>query len=99
MLYDKELLSAIKEELLECFDAEYNGKEIALNELRRYKNEFRNVEDYNIYRYGNIRPYYSQIRDLFVSKGIESIPKDDNETLCGLFCKYIRRATDELLKE
>lgn len=23
----------------------------------------------------------------------------DNETLCGLFCKYIRRATDELLKE
>ena len=97
MLYDKELLSAIKEELLECFDAEYNGKETALNELRRYKNEFRNVEDYNIYRYGNIRPYYSQIRDLFVSKGVESLPKD-NEILCN-FCKYIRRATDELLKE
>lgn len=95
MLYNKELLSAIKEELLECFNGE---KETALSELRRYKNEFRNVEDYNIYRYGNIRPYYSQIRDLFVSKGIENIP-EDNETLCSLFCKYIRRATDELLKE
>lgn len=92
-MYDRNLLNAIKEELLEICDT----KEESLNELKRYRKEFKYEKDYNIYQYGNIRPYYSQIRDLF--KAVKHPSPEDNQALCEIFKRYIRKATDELLTE
>lgn len=67
-----------------------------VNELRRYKKEFFSVPDYNYYRYGNILPYYSQIREFYKEHGFSA--NDDNELLCEHFCYHVGKAIDLLLE-
>ena len=88
----KELVNAIAEYILEDED-----KEEVIAELRRYKREFRNIPDYNYYRYGNILPYYSQIRDFYKEHGFAC--NDDNELLCEDFCYHVGKAIDKILEE
>jgi len=38
---------------------------LSLEDIKRYKEDFRYEIDYNIYSYGNIRIYYDDIRDLY----------------------------------
>ena len=92
MVYNDSLVKAIKEYIL----ADENEAEI-VNELRRYKREFFFCIGYNWYAYGNILPYYSQIRDFYEEHGIEA-SKDDS-VLQKHFEKHIQRAIDEILAE
>lgn len=88
----KELVDAIAKYILED-----ENKEEVIAELRRYKREFRNIPDYNYYRYGKILPYYSQIRDFYIE---HSFPcNDDNELLCEDFCYHVGKAIDKILEE
>ena len=87
----KELVDAIAEYILED-----ENKEEVIAELRRYKREFRNIPDYNYYRYGNILPYYSQIRDFYKQNGFSC--NDDNEIMCEHFCYHVGKAIDMLLQ-
>lgn len=86
------IVRAIKDYILEDVD-----KEETVSELRRYKKEFWNKPDYNWYRYGNILPYYSQIRDFYAEHGFEA--SDGNEVLCASFCKCVGKAIDLILEE
>lgn len=88
----KELVDAIAKYILEDED-----KEEVIAELKRYKKEFRNIPDYNYYRYGNILPYYSQIREFYGRHGFTC--NDDNELLCNDFCYHVGKAIDKILKE
>lgn len=90
--YNKTLVDAIKAYIL---DGE-NLEDIK-HELKRYKTEFKAEPDYNWYRYGNILPYYSQIRDFYSSLNIPC--SDDNEIMCNNFCKHVGRAIDLILCE
>lgn len=76
---------------------EDKNKEEVIEELKRYKKEFYNIPDYNYYRYGNILPYYSQIRDFYNKYGFAC--NEDNELLCEDFCIYVGKAIDKILKE
>jgi hypothetical protein len=67
----KELVDAIAKYILED-----ENKEEVIAELKRYKREFRLEPDYNWYRYGNILPYYSQIRDFYKEHGFTGNPND-----------------------
>lgn len=90
----RKLLDLLKHELLENLG---DNQEEALKEIIRYKDNFPHELDYNIYSYGNIRPYYSQIRDFF-----NSIPMKiscDNEVMCNRYKYYIRKAVRELIAE
>lgn len=87
-----EKVEAIAEYILEDED-----KEEVIAELKRYKKEFRNIPDYNYYRYGNILPYYSQIRDFYKAHGFAC--NDDNELLCEDFCYHVGKAIDKILEE
>lgn len=89
---NKEIVKAIKDYILEDVD-----KEETISELRRYKKEFWSEPDYNWYRYGNILPYYSQIRDFYAEHGFEA--SNDNEILCTSFCKCVGKAIDLILEE
>lgn len=89
---NKEIVKAIKDYILEDVD-----KEETVSELRRYKKEFWSVPDYNWYRYGNILPYYSQIRDFYAEHGFEA--SEDNEVLCTYFCRCVGKAIDLILEE
>lgn len=89
---NKEIVKAIKDYILADVD-----KEETVSELRRYKKEFRNEPDYNWYRYGNILPYYSQIRGFYAEHGVKV--SEDNEVLCSSFCKCVGKAIDLILEE
>lgn len=91
-MFNKNLVNAIKDYILEG-----ENKEELVFELRRYKRDFRNEPDYNYYRYGNILPYYSQIRDFMSKLGIGC--PDDNEVMCVYFCRHVGRAIDLILCE
>ena len=88
------LIEELKLELIENMGS---NKDEALNELARYKKEFFFFEDYNIYTYGNIRPYYSQIREFFAACKMK-VSKND-EVMLARYKYYIREAVNELLKE
>ena len=88
----KELVDAIANYILEDED-----KEEVINELKRYKNEFRNIPDYNWYRYGNILPYYWQIREFYKNHGF--LANENDCLMCEDFCYHVGKAIDKILKE
>ena len=88
----KELVDAIAKYILED-----ENKEEVIAELKRYKREFWSIPDYNWYRYGNILPYYSQIRDFYKEHGFTGNPND--VLLCEDFCYHVGRAIDKILEE
>lgn len=42
---------------------------VGIEDIKRYKNEFRYCNDYNIVEYGNLLIYYGDIRDLYIESG------------------------------
>lgn len=93
MRIDEKLLTAIKDYILED---EENPEEVK-NELKRYKTEFHNEKDYNWYKYGNILPYYSQIRDFYEKHSIP-VPESDS-VLQEHFEWHVGKAIDSILSE
>lgn len=89
---DKKLLTAIKDYILE----EENPEEVK-NELKRYKTAFHKEKDYNWYKYGNILPYYSQIRDFYLEHDIP-VPESDS-VLQEHFEYHVGKAIDLILSE
>ena len=92
MLVNNTLVKAIKDYIL----SDENREEI-VNELNRYKKEFSSVLDYNWYMYGNILPYYSDIREFYNKNGFTC--NDNNDELLHHFRFHIRRAIDSILEE
>lgn len=91
-MLNQRLVEAIKNYILE----DENRSEIVA-ELKRYKKEFPREPDYNYYRYGNILPYYSQIRS-FLTEHDFYASKDDVK-MCEVFCHGVGNAIDLILKE
>lgn len=90
----RKLIDLLKHELLENLG---DNQENALKEIIRYKENFPRELDYNIYSYGNIRPYYSQIREFF-----DSVPmkvSGNDEIMCNRYKYFIRKAVKELIAE
>lgn len=92
MVVNNTLVKAIKDYILSDED-----KEGIVNELNRYKKEFSSVLDYNWYMYGNILPYYSDIREFYNKNGFTC--NDNNDELLHHFRFHIRRAIDSILGE
>lgn len=91
MCRDK-LVKAIIDYILDGED-----KESVVNELRRYKKDFPRESDYNYYKYGNILPYYSQIREFYEENNIR-VSKDDY-LMEKDFCLNVGKAIDTILGE
>ena len=89
---DEKLLTAIKDYILED-----ENKDEVISELKRYKKEFYLEKDYNWYKYGNILPYYSQIRDFYKEHGI-TVPESDS-VLQEHFEYHVGKAIDSILSE
>ena len=86
------MVEAIKNYIIEDVD-----KEKTVNELKRYKREFKFFMDYNWYSYGNILPYYYQIRDFYEENNCKA--HKDNEIMLAEFKTYIREAIDKIIEE
>lgn len=92
MRMNKKLIKGIKDYILKD-----ENKEEITGELKRYKNSFPSVMDYNWYKYGNILPYYFQLRNFYQSIGVKASESDT--ILQEHFEKHIRYAIDEILTE
>lgn len=92
MKTNKKAVEILKELLLDSIG---DNREEAVKELARYKKHFACILDYNVYAYGNILPYYSQIREFFEKQGVEY--PSDTEKLDRMFKVYVREAVDSIL--
>lgn len=92
MRTNEKLLTAVKDYILED-----ENKEEVISELKRYRKEFSFEKDYNWYKYGNILPYYSQIRDFYEKNGI-TVPESDS-VLQEHFEYHVGKAIDSILSE
>lgn len=86
------LVKAIIDYILEDED-----KASMVNELRRYKRDFPMESDYNYYKYGNILPYYSQIREFYEKNGVRASKND--RLMEKEFCLNVGKAIDTILEE
>lgn len=91
MAYNKKVLEAMKEELLTWCDTPEESR----HEMERYRKEFKTMAGYNIYAYGNIRPYYYQMRAFFEENGMKV--SENNSVMQKVFEKYICLAVDQIL--
>lgn len=73
------------------------NKEEIVHELKRYKTHFPFEPDYNWYRYGNILPYYSQIRKFYEDN--KAVCPASNEALEKHFFAHLKKAIDEIILE
>ena len=92
MRIDKQLLTAVKDYILED-----ENKDEVISELKRYRKKYSREKDYNWYKYGNILPYYSQIRNFYMEHGI-LVPDSDN-VLQEHFEYHVGKAIDSILSE
>ena len=86
------LVDAIVDYIIENED-----KDTIISELRRYKRDFPYESDYNYYKYGNILPYYSQIREFYEENGVK--PSRDDSLMEKDFCLNVGKAIDKILEE
>lgn len=86
------LVKAIVDYILEDED-----KDAMVSELRRYKRDFPYESDYNYYKYGNILPYYSQIREFYEKNGVKASRND--RLMEKDFCLNVGKAIDAILEE
>ena len=93
MKYEVKLLEGIKNYLLECMG---DTEEEAVHEIRRYRSEFHLYDGYNIYVYGNILPYYHDMRR-FCEEDCGVKMNEDNFLMQKTFERYICRAVDDIL--
>lgn len=93
MHYNEKLLEETKSYLLECMG---DTVEEAVHEIRRYRSEFSRYPGYNLYAYGNILPYYTDMRH-FCEETCGVKMNEDNSLMQATFEKYICRAVDDIL--
>lgn len=89
-MYSKAFIKAVADYILDEEDVDS-----VKTELARYKRTFPMATDYNWYMYGNILPYYTQIREFMEKNGMEA--PEDNSRLQKTFCVYVRKAIDAIL--
>jgi hypothetical protein len=92
---DDKLKDSIKDYFLYAWTG---SKEEAIKELKHYRDNFPKARGYNLYAYGNICPYYTQMRRFCHDASFNADTLSDI-TLQYIFEKHIEKAVDEILKE
>lgn len=98
---NKKLNKVLLDILIDLVELDEYGE---LNEVERYRKNFPNEIDYNIFQYGNMRVYWSEIFDLY--KDYNSLKNASAEKLESIYKRQIRYIAnyylyhrEEVLKE
>lgn len=59
------------------------------DEVRRYKNEFKNEIDFNIAQYGNLLCYYNDIRQFYKDAGYKSLDKLSDAKVWNIYKRQV----------
>ncbi len=82
------ILNAIETEL----------KELGLDEVKRYYNEFKHEPDYNIAQYGNVLVYYDDIYKLYRNCGYKCTDKFSADKIWETYKRQVGYVTRELMR-
>ena len=63
--------------------------ELGLDEVKRYYNEFRCYNDYNIVQYGNLLIYYDEVYEFYRECGYKSTDKMSNDKIWELYKRQV----------
>lgn len=64
-------------------------KDLGIEEVKRYYNEFKGQKDYNIVDYGNLLIYYDDIRELYINNGYKSVLKMSDAKLYETYKRQV----------
>lgn len=59
------------------------------DEVKRYKNEFKNEIDFNIAQYGNLLCYYNDIRQFYKDAGYKSLDKLSDGKIWNIYKRQV----------
>lgn len=74
-------------------------KELGIDEVKRYKDEFKHETDYNIAQYGNLLIYYADIKEFYKNAGYKSIEKMSDSKVWDIYKRQVGYVARILLKE
>ena len=72
-------------------------KELGIEEVRRYKDEFKNEPDYNIVQYGNLLIYYADIREFYKNAGYKSMEKMSDSKVLDIYKRQVGYVARKIL--
>ena len=84
-------LNGIYSQMLNICDNELES----VSTVKRYKNDFKNVIDFNIYSYGNVLIYFYDIRNFYILCGYKAKNWSD-EKVCNIYKRQIRYIANNL---
>ena len=64
-------------------------QEVGLETIQHYKNEFKNVSDYNIAQYGNMLVWLSDIRKMYRDCGYKSMEKWSDKKIWDTYKRQV----------
>ena len=67
-----------------------------IDDLKRYRNEFRNERDYNFYQYGNLAISYYEIREILRKAGYK-VERYSDAVAENTYKGYVRETIDSIL--
>lgn len=74
-------------------------KDLGIDEIKRYYNEFKSEIDYNIVQYGNMLIYYYDIRKFYENAGYKSMEKMSDNKIWEIYKRQVGYVARLMLKE
>ena len=63
--------------------------DLGIEEVKRYKQEFKYATDYNIVQYGNMLVYYDEVRDFYAKAGYKTIPTWSDQKVWETYLRQV----------
>lgn len=74
-------------------------EEFGVEEVKRYYNEFKNEQDYNIAQYGNLLIYYADIREFYKNAGYKSMEKMSDSKVWDIYKRQVGYVARRMILE
>ena len=65
-------------------------QELGIDEIKRYKKEFKHEKDYNIAQYGNMLIYFDDVRSLYKKAGYKTLIKYSDSKIWDIYLHQVR---------
>lgn len=74
-------------------------QELGIEEVKRYKEEFKHETDFNIAQYGNLLIYYADIREFYKNAGYKSFDKMSDGKIWEIYKRQVGYMARILIRE
>lgn len=72
--------------------------ELGLDEVKHYKDNFKNELDYNIAQYGNLLIYYVDVKEMYRNCGYKTLDKMSDAKVWEIYKRQVGFVASQLVK-